>query len=79
VREGLLQASLEGSAEYKRCSNAACGRKGTDAGVELERCSGCVAELYCSRACQRAHWVAGHAEVCKKRAKKLKKKGKKKK
>ena len=32
--------------------------------VKLKRCAACATQLYCSAACQRAHWRAGHKEEC---------------
>ncbi|KAF9021232.1 hypothetical protein BDZ89DRAFT_246812 [Hymenopellis radicata] len=29
-----------------------------------ERCSGCSISQYCSRSCQRTHWIASHRAVC---------------
>jgi hypothetical protein len=37
-----------------------------DEGQKLKRCGGCGAVLYCSKACQLAHWKrGGHKAVCK--------------
>ncbi|KAG2433447.1 hypothetical protein HXX76_008504 [Chlamydomonas incerta] len=44
-----------------RCTNLA-GR--SDAELPLQACAGCGAVRYCSRACQTAHWRAGHKEAC---------------
>lgn len=33
-------------------------------GQEVNRCSRCQAQFYCSRACQVAHWKAGHKKEC---------------
>jgi hypothetical protein len=32
--------------------------------VKLKRCAACATQLYCSTACQRAHWRAGHKAEC---------------
>ncbi|KAH7922212.1 hypothetical protein BV22DRAFT_672871 [Leucogyrophana mollusca] len=32
---------------------------------QLQRCSGCLANVYCSKECQRSHWKADHRENCK--------------
>ena len=42
---------------------ACCGAQ-TEAGVELQRCSGCWRVYYCGRACQSKHWSNGHKGVC---------------
>ncbi len=51
------------------CSNPRCVELAGDseAGVVLRRCGGACggAVGYCCAACQRAHWAAGHREVCK--------------
>jgi Flp pilus assembly protein TadD len=36
-----------------------CGQEGAD-----KRCSGCMESWYCSIACQRQHWKAGHKHKC---------------
>jgi hypothetical protein len=33
--------------------------------MKTQRCAGCRQTRYCSAACQKAHWRAGHKEVCK--------------
>ena len=48
-----------------RCSNAACEGMGErSSGGALKRCGRCLAAAYCSAACQRAHWRAGHKSEC---------------
>jgi hypothetical protein len=49
------------------CSNprCACLEGPSEAGVKIQSCAGCRGARYCSAACQRAHWKAGHKEVCK--------------
>ncbi|KAG2427625.1 hypothetical protein HXX76_012276 [Chlamydomonas incerta] len=44
-----------------RCANLA-GR--SEAELPLQVCGGCKAVRYCGRACQAAHWRAGHKEAC---------------
>jgi hypothetical protein len=36
----------------------------TEAGLRLQLCSGCSIARYCSQACQRVAWRAGHKGVC---------------
>jgi len=33
-------------------------------GITLKACTRCKAALYCGRACQTAHWRAGHKKIC---------------
>jgi hypothetical protein len=33
--------------------------------MKTQVCTGCRGARYCSKTCQRAHWGAGHKEVCK--------------
>jgi hypothetical protein len=49
------------------CSNprCCCLEGASEAEVETQVCAGCHGTRYCSAACQRAHWRAGHKEVCK--------------
>ncbi|KAG2431543.1 hypothetical protein HXX76_009557 [Chlamydomonas incerta] len=44
-----------------RCTNLA-GR--SEAELPLQACGSCKAVRYCGRACQAAHWRAGHKEAC---------------
>lgn len=41
-----------------------CGGRGTDEGAKLQACGKCKRQLYCSTACQKAHW-AEHKKTCK--------------
>jgi hypothetical protein len=36
----------------------------SEAGVKLQACAKCGGARYCGRACQVAHWKAGHKEAC---------------
>jgi hypothetical protein len=49
------------------CSNPrCCCLEGlSEAEMKTQVCAGCRGVRYCSAACQRAHWRAGHKEVCK--------------
>ena len=38
----------------------------SEADVPMERCSACKVARYCGRACQAAHWKAGHKQECSK-------------
>lgn len=40
-------------------------------GARFKRCGGCRITVYCSTACQTAHWQNGHKQVCKKATKDL--------
>jgi hypothetical protein len=62
--------SLEGVSELglvlrseRSSSISSSSRKGPRA-VGAGVCSGCSVSCYCSRACQRQHWAAGHKGVC---------------
>ena len=45
-------------ASSRTCANPSCGASGAG----LRRCADCGSVLYCSAACQRAHWKAHKAE-----------------
>jgi hypothetical protein len=49
------------------CSNPRCCCLEGVSEVEMKTqvCAGCRGVRYCSAACQKAHWKAGHKEVCK--------------
>jgi hypothetical protein len=49
------------------CSNprCCCLEGVSEADVKTQVCAGCRGARYCSAACQKAHWRAGHKEVCK--------------
>jgi hypothetical protein len=49
------------------CSNPrCCCMEGiNEAAMKTQVCAGCRGVRYCSAACQKAHWKAGHKEVCK--------------
>jgi hypothetical protein len=40
------------------------GRADVNRVRELRYCGGCRGVMYCGRACQRAHWRAGHRRAC---------------
>ena len=42
---------------------ASCDAPLRDA-ADRKRCAACKRALYCGKACQRAHWKAGHKEEC---------------
>jgi hypothetical protein len=46
------------------CSNPACLLEKNIESTVFQRCSACKQVRYCSRACQAAHWTAGHKMVC---------------
>ena len=60
-------------AEYKgvikrsqvACAAPGCPRKVRSDGEPLDQCAGCLRTYYCSVACQRAGWKAGHKAECK--------------
>ena len=45
----------------RRCHNLSGA---TEAGLRLQLCSGCNTARYCSQACQRLAWRAGHKGAC---------------
>jgi hypothetical protein len=53
--------------EQPGCSNPrCCCLNGPSEGeMKMQACAACRGARYCSAACQRAHWSAGHKEVCK--------------
>ena len=48
--------------EAKECAN--CLAPDGQHGVALKACTRCKATHYCGRACQTAHWKAGHKQFC---------------
>ena len=46
---------------YPECPTFSCA---SEADVPMERCSLCRQARYCGRACQVAHWKAGHKQEC---------------
>jgi hypothetical protein len=58
----------EPSAGPVRASPGACAQCGAAAGggsaVRLSACARCKKVRYCGRACQAAHWKAGHKKTC---------------
>ena len=48
--------------ETKEC--AQCLAPDGHHGVTLKPCAKCLATFYCGRACQAAHWKAGHKQHC---------------
>ena len=48
------------------CANPRCVNLGgeSEADLPLQACGGCGLLRYCGRACQAAHWRAGHKEAC---------------
>jgi hypothetical protein len=53
--------------EQPGCNNprCCCLEGPTEAEMKFQACAACRGARYCSAACQRAHWSAGHKEVCK--------------
>ncbi|XP_078665269.1 uncharacterized protein LOC144907779 [Branchiostoma floridae x Branchiostoma belcheri] len=45
-----------------RCCNPTCGKPGYRSTLKL--CAQCKLTRYCSRDCQRQHWLAGHKKSC---------------
>ncbi len=45
----------------RRCHNLSGA---SEAGLRLRLCSGCNTARYCSEACQRVAWRAGHKGAC---------------
>jgi hypothetical protein len=50
-------------AEFARLCHACC--KPEDGATKLLKCSACGCVSYCSSACQKSDWKAGHKQVCK--------------
>ena len=48
-----------------QCAGPDCPRKIKEDGAPLDQCGGCKRCYYCSKACQTAHWKAGHKAECK--------------
>ena len=47
-----------------RCYSPECGRLEKRGQPKFKKCSGCLAVLYCSRACQKAHYRTQHKQEC---------------
>ncbi len=64
-REQLLLCAE--AAASRACSHLACTNcsGASESGLHGKRCSGCRVVRYCSAACQRSDWKAGHKVVCK--------------
>ena len=45
------------------CALPACGAREVTV-HQFKRCGGCKAVVYCSAACSKAHWKAGHKREC---------------
>lgn len=70
--KGFDSSPAEVMKTMARCTDGChgCLRSRTNLGVaSFMRCVACRSVLYCSSACQVAHWKAEHKKVCKKRAK----------
>merc|ERR1712168_65967 len=51
--------------ENVKCSNRGCKEyQGKGNGVRFKKCSRCRLVLYCSKDCQKEHWVTGHENIC---------------
>ncbi|PNH10026.1 hypothetical protein TSOC_003275 [Tetrabaena socialis] len=61
-----LLPPAEARALLRTCSYPACSNLAGDseADLRLQSCAKCAAAAYCCRACQVAHWRAGHREAC---------------
>jgi len=55
------KALLHGVSCTRRCQDLSGV---TEAGLRLQQCSGCNTARYCSEACQKAAWRAGHKGAC---------------
>ncbi|PNH02338.1 hypothetical protein TSOC_011693 [Tetrabaena socialis] len=62
----VLLPPAEARALLRTCSYPACANLAGDseADLRLQSCAKCAAAAYCCRACQVAHWRAGHREAC---------------
>uniref|UniRef100_A0A0G4HUU3 MYND-type domain-containing protein n=1 Tax=Chromera velia CCMP2878 TaxID=1169474 RepID=A0A0G4HUU3_9ALVE len=60
-----LNASRVNPKNVRRCAWHDCGIAGSlQDDVKLSACTGCRAVYYCSRACQKKDWKAGHKDKC---------------
>ncbi len=69
VGSGFLEAlvlELDQPSPLRRCSWWRCANLAGDseAGLPLQACARCGGAWYCGRACQVAHWRAGHKAEC---------------
>ena len=58
ARARLERATTVGGGECDRCAKR---------GVKLSMCARCKLSYYCSPACQKAAWTAGHKQACRKK------------
>ncbi|XP_078687681.1 uncharacterized protein LOC144919905 [Branchiostoma floridae x Branchiostoma belcheri] len=56
----LVQEALQ--TRLLRCCNTTCGKLGYRSTLKL--CARCKLTRYCSRDCQRQHWLIGHQKSC---------------
>ncbi|XP_078665268.1 uncharacterized protein LOC144907778 [Branchiostoma floridae x Branchiostoma belcheri] len=56
----MLQEAME--TKLLRCCNTTCGKPGYRSTLKL--CGACKLTRYCSRDCQRQHWLGGHKKCC---------------
>lgn len=56
------EAKAGSRSKTRACSNTGCTV--TDPSRSFDKCARCMAVSYCSRACQRSHWRAGHRTTC---------------
>ena len=49
----------------RNCAGPGCEQHSRPDGAPLDQCAGCMCTHYCSVACQRADWKAGHKAECK--------------
>jgi len=51
--------------ETVKCSNRKCFKyQGKEKESRFKKCSRCKVVLYCSKDCQKEHWITGHEERC---------------
>eukprot|EP00743_Colponemidia_sp_Colp-15_P000869 GILK01000960.1.p1 GENE.GILK01000960.1~~GILK01000960.1.p1 ORF type:complete len:191 (-),score=41.25 GILK01000960.1:220-792(-) len=59
----MSSANKENAAAIRTCSNPSCG-KVAERVSEFKVCGRCHSMFYCSRECQKQHWIEGHKNVC---------------